>query len=212
MTDEVIDDWDGYPTPSDEDEIVLAGHVYNIFYVYYDKDGKVYAVSNTASEEFSNFEIDINLIQNFVDGKKDPTKFDIEYFYNISKGLIVDSEELELAIKSDTLLYTITDKYVSSDEIVIEHDTENLEWVISARKGLDEKLSIIPSINLFICKKNDPHFLYSSYSITLRDLIDNAVRLPFKTDIEKDFDSLTLTTLKKFNSYGILRKQREQSN
>jgi hypothetical protein len=203
MTDSVIDDWDGYPAPSDESEIILAGQVYNTFYVHYDSEGKVYSVSNTPSDVLSNFEIDINLIQNFVEGKKDSTKFDIEYFYNISKGLIVDGEDRELTIKSETLLYTIPKDSSSSDEIVVEHDAKNLQWTVTARKGIDEKLTIISSINLFVCKKDDPHFLYTQYSITPRELINNTLYIPFKTEIEKDFNSVMLTTLKKFNSYSL---------
>jgi len=203
MTDSVIDDWDGYPAPSDESEIILAGQVYNTFYVHYDSEGKVYSVSNTPSDVLSNFEIDINLIQNFVEGKKDPTKFDIEYFYNISKGLIVDSEDRELVIKSETLLYTIPTTVSSSDEIIIEHDAKNSQWIVTARNGIDEQLTIISSMSLFVCKKDDPHFLYTRYSITPRELIDNALHLPFKTEIEKDFSSIMLTTLKKFNFYSL---------
>ena len=203
MTDSVIDDWDGYPTPSDETEIILGGQVYNTFYVHYDSEGKVHSVSNTPSDNLSNFEIDINLIQNFVEGKKDSTKFDIEYFYNISKGLIVDGEDRELTIKSETLLYTIPKDSSSSDEIVVEHDAKNLQWTVTARKGIDEKLTIISSINLFVCKKDDPHFLYTQYSITPRELINNTLYIPFKTEIEKDFNSVMLTTLKKFNSYSL---------
>jgi hypothetical protein len=203
MTDSVIDDWDGYPTPSDETEIILGGQVYNTFYVHYDSEGKVHSVSNTPSDNLSNFEIDINLIQNFVEGKKDSTKFDIEYFYNISKGLIVDSEDRELAIKSETLLYTIPNAFSSSDEIVVEHDAKNSQWIVTARKGIDEKLTIISSMSLFVCKKDDPHFLYTQYSITPRELIDNILYLPFKTEIEKDFNSVMITTLKKFNSYSL---------
>lgn len=203
MTDSVIDDWDGYPTPSDETEIISAGQVYNTFYVHYDSEGKVHSVSNTPSNDISNFEIDINLIQNFVEGKKDFTKFDIEYFYNISKGLIIDNEDRELAIKSETLLYTVPKSFTSSDEIIIEHDAKNLQWIITARKGIDEKLTIISSISLFVCKKDNPHFLYMHHSIAPRELIDNILYLPFKTEIEKDFNSVMLTTLKKFNSYSL---------
>lgn len=208
MTDilENVEEDDVSPIGTDEEFELANSHqaeVYNNIFVHYDNSGKVHLISNIRSQEFNNFEIDFNLITSFVEGIKFYGDYDIEHFYNISKGLIVDNLEIEKTIKSETLLYTIEHNDISSNEITIEHNSQSQKWKFTARSGLDEKLIILSSTEFFICKKDDPHYLYSSYRFEPRLLIQGPVEIDFKTDLEMNLENVSVVTVKKFNSYGL---------
>jgi hypothetical protein len=208
MTIEIFEDEEGYlPPPGDDSEIVASNliepQVYNNVFIHYDSNGKVHLISNVRSNEFSNFEIDINLINSFISGNRFYGDFDIEHFYNISKGIIVDNQNIEKSIKSETLLFNIEYNDLSSNEITIEHNSKEQTWKFFARSGLDEKLSIISKTEFFVCKKDDPHFLYSTYSFEPKLLINGPLEFKFKTDLEVELNNISLVTIKKFNSYGL---------
>lgn len=195
------------PPLGDDSEINLHGliesQVYNNVFVYYDDQGTVHLISNVKSQEFNNLEIDINLINSFMIGKKYYGDYDIEHFYNISKGHIVDNEDVEKIIKSETLLFHIEYSSLSSNEIIIEHNEKERKWKFYARPGLDEKLNILSRTEFFVCKKDDPHFLYATYSFEPKRLLEGLLEFDFKTDLELNVDNISLVTVKKFNSYGL---------
>ena len=84
-----------------------------------------------------------------------------------------------------------------NNEITLEHTTDG--WSIVVREDAKEKIKLFSILEFFICKKDDPSFLYSKFTVDLNNLSP----VMFATKDEKDLNLISVVTNKKFNSYGI---------
>jgi hypothetical protein len=184
----------------------LTGHVVNSFFVHYDNEGKVSLVSNVKDETLNNFEISTELIPNFVRGFKDCTKYKIDYFFNISAGLISDTEEQEDLVKTDYILYELSKKDLKLYDILFEHDSIEQSWCATVMPHAVERLSIVVDVSFYVCKKDNPYFLIAEYYAKSVDLIDGSVKFQFNSDLELDFSNLSVYTIKKFRDYCVKEK------
>jgi hypothetical protein len=183
------------------------GHVVTHFYVHYDNDGNVHLVSNVKDENLNNFEIGVELIPNFIKGLKDGTKYKIDYFFNINAGLISDIDEQEDLIKTDYILYEIPKNDLKIYDIKIEHDASSNSWTASVMSQAAERLSIVPTVPFYVCRKNNPYFLIASHVANSTDLIKGSVKFEFISDLELDFSNLSVYTIKKFRDYCAKEKE-----
>jgi len=171
--------------------------IYSTSFVYYDINGKLYGLGNVPSTEYKNFEIDNSLVEDFYLLKKQLTNYNIEYFYNISKGIDEPEEEIKL-IDTSLSLHIIGRTIAYNNEITIEH---NSKWVIQVREDVKEKLDIIPNLIFFVCKPDDPYFLYRHFSVDTSLLKVQPVEIDFQLPIEHNLQIIILATIRKFNSY-----------
>jgi hypothetical protein len=181
------------------------GVVYNTFFVHYDQEGNVHLLSNIKNEEYKIFEIDLFLIDDFLKGKKDCKKYNIEYFYNLSKGLITDEKDNIEYSKPLFQIVPIVDTY--DNNITIEHDLVNKKWTVSADDDALDKLDVLPGLSFYVSKKNDPHFLYRSFTVNSEELQQGPIDCDFTTDLELDLTSISVSTLKRFEKYGVKEKK-----
>lgn len=186
---------------------IFSGAVYTSFFVHYDNEGNVYLISNVKDDTLNNYEIKVSLIPNFISGIKDCTKYKIEYFYNINSGSITDKEEQSDLIKTDYLLYEIPCAIISDWEILLEHDTSNSQWTVTASTQAISKLEIINNISIYICKKDNPYHLITSHVINAKELIKNTIQLPFSCELETQYEQLTLYTTRQFRDYLVKEKE-----
>jgi hypothetical protein len=186
---------------------IFSGAVYNNFFIHYDDEGKVYLISNVKDDTLNNYEIKVSLIPNFLSGLKDCTKYKIEYFYNINSGLITDREEQTDLIKTDYLLYEIPSVIINDWEILLEHDKSVNAWIVSASVQAIERLEIITNIQIYVCKKDNPYFLINAYTINAKDLINNPIQLEFCSELENEFENLTVYTVRQFRDYLVKEKE-----
>ncbi len=169
------------------------------WYVHYDDSGKVYAVSNVESQEHKNFAIDRELIKDFMFlGKKKAEFYKIEYFYNLSKGFI--EYEQEQKVVQNNIPYVIPRAISYNNEITLEHNSKNRSWKMIVRDDVKDKMDLSSSLAFFICKKDNPHILYSTLFCN-KDSV--GTEIPFKTNIEITLNDFSLITNRRFNSYGI---------
>lgn len=183
-----------------------VGVVYNTFYVHYDEDGKVHLLSNERNKNFKIFEIDLFLIEDFLTGKKDHNSYNIEYFFNLSKGVVTAENDTVEYSKPLFQIIPFTDNYDS--HITVEHDSLKKQWTVIANDDAVEKLEVLPALSFYVCKKNDPHFLYRSFTVSSEELQSGPVSVDFITELEEQIDSISISTLKRFGNYGI-RKTNE---
>jgi hypothetical protein len=177
---------------------------YTTMLVQYDDQGQVHFISNAYNTEYKNFQINLSLIEEFLSGgKKNPKKYKIDYFFNISKGLIEVEEEQEI-VKS-SLPYVIPHTNSFNNEITLEHNA-SLGWTLHIRPDALDKLDIVNNLLFYICKKNNPHFLYGSIHITnLKDtLLNNQIYIKFNTLIEENLDNFSVVINPYiFKSFGV---------
>ncbi len=176
--------------------------IYNTLFVHYTDDGTVVSITNSPDNSYRFFEIDLNLVTDFLsDGKKDPKKYKIDYFFNLSKGVLLDDTEQEVA--KNNLPYLLPRTTGFNNEITLIHDVKKQKWSISVRDDVKDKLHIISDMPFFILKKDDPCFVYRFFSIQRDKLLTSTVDIPFVYDEELDIKNISVMTEKKFNSYGI---------
>ncbi len=177
-----------------------VGVVYTSYFVHYDDTGKVYMLSNEKHKNYKIFEIELFLIEDFLTGKKDHNSYNIEYFFNLSKGIATAESD---SVEYSKPLFQIIPLGGEDNHITVEHDTVNKRWVVIASDDAAEKLEVLPGLAFYVCKKNDPHYLYRSFTIKSEDLQQGPVSLDFETEIEQNIDSISVATLKRFGNYGI---------
>lgn len=161
-------------------------------YVSYLEDGSVIKIDNCVDPEYKAFEIEYELVKQIYDSRKDLSKYKIDYFYNLSKGI----EEVvhdEMEIKTDMpFVVPITDSY--NNEITLEYQTITDCWVLHVRPDVADKIDLVNELRFYITKKDDPHFLVNEFSISLND----EVKL---TEHLKDFSLVAVDKI--FKSYGV---------
>lgn len=181
------------------DNIKLANPT---MFVHYTDDGQVSLVSPVRSEQYNNFPVDITLLTDFLYGKKKARDFKIEYFYNLSKG-VFEKEEEQLVKVASNFIYIIPRTLSYNNEITIEHDVANSKWNCAVRNDSKGFLEVTPYLTFFVCKDNNPYFLYRHFTVPATELINRPVEVPFITKQEEILSNISLATVKKFNSYGI---------
>ena len=173
--------------------------IYNTRFIYYNDAGEILAIRPFPPEDDQLFfEIDFALVEEFLFGNKSYTNYKINYFLNLVNGIV--NEEETVITEEHQFLYVLLSTSSFNNEITLEHTTDC--WNIVVREDVKEKVKLFPRLDFFVCKKNDPSFLYSKFSIDLNNLYP----VMFSTKNEKDLNLISVVTSKKFNSYGIKKK------
>lgn len=176
--------------------------IYNTRFIYYNDHGEILTIKPMPPDDNQLFfEIDFALVEEFLFGNKSYANYKINYFLNLANG--ITNEEESVADQQQQFLYTVPLTASFNNEITIEH-TLNC-WNTVVRQDAKEKIKLFSKLEFFICKKDDPSFLYSKFTVNL----NNPVPVGFTTEYEKNLNLISVVTNKQFNSYGI-RKSYEQ--
>jgi hypothetical protein len=171
--------------------------VYDTMQVHYDDDGHVHLISNVIDPNKKNFSIELKLIEDFLTGHRDCKKFKIDYFFNLSKGIVTRDEQIVTNRKHALYLIPYTLEY--NNEITIEKKKSS--WNIVINEHAKDRLEILSAITFFVVKKDDPYYMYRHFSIDPTMLYTDSVEVPFIVDQEQT--KVSLATVQQFNSYGI---------
>lgn len=182
---------------------------YTTMLIQYDESGQVHLISNAYDDSYKNFQIDMALIEDFMHGgKKNPKKYKIDYFFNINKGIIELEDEQEI-VKS-SLPYIIPHTSSFNNEITLEHTI--LGWKLHIRDTALDNLEITNSLMFYLCKRNNPHFLYGSIYITdIKEyLANNNPYISFVNPIERNLTNFSVVTNPYiFKSFGVKEHESE---
>lgn len=185
---------------------MVAGCVVNKMYVEYSDAGKVIRLVNYKDPEAKTFEIDLVLVEHFYANQVDLSKYNIEYFFNLAKGIVEEVEE-EVEIKPN-LPHVLTKTSSYNNEITVEYAPDIQGWRLYFRDDIVEKLSIVDRLVFYISKPNDPHYHYGSIDLDLTEVRSNMLEFSWAYPIEQEFGQFSLVTMNKtFKSYGIKDKE-----
>lgn len=175
--------------------------VYNNIYISYDNNGEVTGVNLETIPNVQQIEVPIHLLPNFMSGNKMFKHYPVEYFIKIkneiTKDTLEDSIDLE---KTNFIFYEILESTLEEVDILFEHNSLKKSWIIHIDKNSDT--NALNQFSFFVTKKNNPNFLYSSYNINLKEN-NFPIEIKFKTNLEIDFNSLSVYTKKYFKSYQL---------
>jgi hypothetical protein len=188
-------------------KIKIDARVDNTFYVYYDQEsGEIFKISPRKEEQTSYkiLEIDGEFVRPMLTGEKKTSDFRV--FYDIkSKTVFLKNISEHVPKHFDKIFYQIP-KGTGSAELIVEQNFKNNKWKISIDNETlnfinTYKLSHYNKILLSVTKKDDPNILYRSLIIDAKSLIKRPVIIPFKFDFERLKETISIYTIKHFNSY-----------
>lgn len=176
------------------------------WYCHYDKKtGSVLAIKNHTNDSDDFFEITNNVAAEFNSGKEHI----INYFVVWNKQEKKYKLEKKDSAKIENLKNNFVEITCSHDdaEIHIIKDFQNKIWKICVTEDLYkqyDKIESVASDYLYfsITSKGDPHLLYRTLIVNIKDLLDNTVIIPFDNNdfLNKNY---SIYTNKKFDSYTI---------
>jgi len=171
-------------------------------YVQYDDTGRVHYINNFQDPVLKNFEIDLELVLDFLsNGTKDSRKYKINYFFNLSKGVIEHEAEEQDRQTAFPVVIPRTISY--NNEITLDHNLKESKWTVHVRQDVIEQLAISPNFVFFICKRDDPHYLYSTMIVETENLKTGKFDIFFTTEVEKDINNISIVPIRSFKSYGL---------
>jgi hypothetical protein len=181
----------------------VSQRVYTKRYVHYNDRGEVLSITGIPDDNFKIFEIDIDLIPNFVSYKKDFRKYTIDYFINIAEGLITDEDDQEEIVRNSIVLHDINFKQSSDYDVLIEHDIKNKKWIFSSNAHIS-KLESVNILPFYVTLKDQHNFLISAYYIDPLKLSKEKFSVDFTSEKELDLNNISLLTIKKFKNYSVI--------
>jgi hypothetical protein len=176
-------------------------------YVEYTDDGTVTRIVNQLDPTVRSFEMDIELIVDLYGNQHNLSKYNIEYFFNLAKGIVEEIEE-EVQIKNN-VPYVIPRTANFDNEVTLEHDPSIDGWTMYFRDDVIDKLNVIDNITFYICKKDDPHYLHGSIQLVdISDgVVDGKLQFGFAYTIEENLNDFCLVVIPNiFKSYGVKDK------
>jgi len=171
-------------------------------YVWHDDSGTITGISNLKSDGLY-LEVPKARLVDFLSGKKDYCRYNIEYF-KFDTALQIKDETTKI---SSALIYEIprvTEERQADCTIV--HNKEQKCWEVLLTDAAKVELSKINPSTVFyfyLTAIKDPHYLYKVISVQTSDILDGKV-LNFKSKFEIDIDAYNISTFGYFKSYGLL--------
>jgi Uri superfamily endonuclease len=187
------------------EEIQQANGVSNIsshMYVWHDADGTITGISNYAYDG-AYLEVAKTRLVDFLNGKKDYYRYKIDYF-KFDQALQTKDKTVEIA---SALIYELP--HVESIGLVdctIVHNSSLQHWefvLTDYAKGMLLQINPSTIFEFYLTQLKDPHFLYGTVTIDAMQLL-NENKVEFKSEIENNIDSISISTYGYFKSYGLL--------
>jgi hypothetical protein len=180
----------------------MTGTSYATMFIHFDDNSKILFIGNEAEPNVKSFEIKLDLVEDFISGKRKLSKYNIEYFFNLANGII--EEEMPPIVESNLPFIIPTIK--GQAELTVQHLLDQRKWTISVLDSAKKKLEIMPTFNFYVCSKYNLQELYRTFSIEPVDLIKGPVDVKFEFELENILDNLSVAVNRKLYSYRVISK------
>lgn len=191
---------------SEEMLALIDTPILNLYYVYFDETGKIDSITN---------EKKLNSILSFIEveyKRVEKLLLGTENFINYVVSLA--DKDTPVLVKKTEDAGVNTNLLVSIDQISSENTTLNVKWDVNNKswkfyvnpeyKNQFKDLGLSSQLLFFITVKNNSNFLVNSFSIDMKELIkSDSIVFPWKSVIEENFDNISISTKRFFDSYGI---------
>lgn len=185
-----------------EEELFLANQKYvppEFAYIYYNDNRKILAISPEKNESLNFLEVPFSRAKDFLDGKKDPARYDLEYF-KTGKEQILDTKK----ILRKNLIFQIP-KISTLADVTFVHNVINKRWEVTlTSSAIDEleKMNLNTVLKFYVTVRSKPQLLIRTMEIKGAELITKKF-VNFESDHELDLDKISLYTYPELNSYGV---------
>jgi hypothetical protein len=188
-----------------DEEIELAMRPYSVpfAYIYYNNSRQITMISPIKYDNLEFLEVPFERAKDFLDGKKDPSKYDLEYF---KTGIAVVTKA-DIAIRKNIIYEILTIELVSEKDITIIHNSKESCWeIVLTHTAVDmlEKQHINSLMKFYVTEKSKPHLLITTIDVKSSELFTRKY-VKFVSEIEHNLDSVSLYTYPSFTSYGLMK-------
>lgn len=177
-------------------------------YVYFDNDGNLLSISNTNTSKGNYIEVDNNEVENLIKGKEQFSQYYV-IFDTLEKDFVLKHRfnEEDVVFDVNNQIYKIFRADGLRSDLTLYQNIKEKKWSFLLDEAIRENFKIK---NTFIEKPmyfsvtdfNNPSVLYRIIKITVKELIENTLLdIPFETDLELDPTSVSVYTIKRFESY-----------
>ena len=179
-------------------------------YVYYQEEsGALYKVSSRKTElkDYKILEVPYTDVKELMSGKKRTSDFRVEYDTALKQLALKENTFEDNIISVNDRLYKIPESKEETD-IKIQYSAKENYWRIFLDPPLRKNKHLIQrpnriNLHFSITAKNDPNILYNTFTVNLKELIDNDF---FDIDCQFEFDpavgEVSIYTAKYFDTYS----------
>jgi len=177
-------------------------------YVYYNKDtGKIHKISssNVPDNDYEIIKLSNEEVRPILTGEKRTEEFVVKYDIKAKQVRLTELLHEDITGAGSTIYYQLPANNEDTADITICQDTINKVWKIIINPAIKKVLTgtTINTLYFSITSKNDPNIFYRSLEFNISNsLVDDDLTIPFKYDIERSFDDVSIYTSKYFDSYS----------
>ena len=188
---------------SEEELAKLLNPTPTVYYVYFDNDGNVDAITNEKRLEttLNVAEVDYKTAEIFLTGKANFINYRLTLSNKNSYVFVKKSSDLDVGLNTLSMVEQLPDEETAC---IVEWNGKEKEWQLYLKN--DSTTTTKLSVNLmFYVSLLNRNFLVRTIKLDINDLADNQkVTIPFISDIESDISKVRVSTRKFFDSYGLI--------
>lgn len=189
-----------------------------IAYIVFNKDtGEITGIRNNVTDQDTYIQVPLKDVLSLKKGKESKKNYIVQYNPK-TKNLELQSkfDQSFDAASVDDIIYEIPENSTEDADIQIVQDIPNTCWKIKVgntlKKNIKSKgINLNATMMFSITEKGDPNILYKTLSAHVgQTLDDNYYIIPFSMPFEETLTSLSIYTVRRFDSYNLTRIFNEQ--
>lgn len=178
--------------------------MFNTWYVYYDTDNNITAVTNEIKPSGTYFEVEENQVIGFIQGTSNIADYVVSInnlnVFSINKKIIF----LDKLSYKDFVIIPLVNSDQNLD-VTIVWTLHNWMFKLSDQlRNRIPKTQYNTVLHFYISDKSDLNFLYKTIKLSIEDLMKSDQEVRFTTEYETDITNLCIVTKNYFNNVGVI--------
>jgi len=184
-----------------------------VMYIKFKEEtGEVIGVGPKPDINYNTIPVDFESVKAIIEGKESKKNYKVEYNAKSKQLELVNiHQQIFDGATVNDYIYEIPEDCDGEPDIIIKQDVPNSCWKILVGKTLKKNLrtkgiKLNSTLNFSITAKHDPNILFKTISIDFSKIInDNYAIIEFDMPFEKQDESISIFTSKKFDLYKFER-------
>lgn len=174
-----------------------------VYYVYFDDEGNIDAITNEkrAESSFNVAEVNYNTAEIFLTGKANFINYRLTLSNKNSYVFVKKIGESDVGLNT---LNTIYEQPTEDTACIVEWNKHTKTWQLYLQN--DNAVTTRLSVNLtFYVSLVNRNFLVRTIKLDMKDFSNNQkVTIPFSSEVENDISKIVVSTRRFFDSYGLV--------